>query len=94
MKIKTSELEGAALDYAVCICEGVKYIGTQSSYSISWLIAGPIIERESISLDIDIVSGEWVANGFMYGDTPLIAAMRCYVTSKMGDDVEVPEGII
>ena len=25
------------------------------------------------------------------GPTPLIAAMRCYVASKLGDDVEVPE---
>lgn len=24
------------------------------------------------------------------GPTPLIAAMRCYVTSKLGDEVEVP----
>jgi hypothetical protein len=26
----------------------------------------------------------------MYGDTPLIAAMRCYVASKLGDEVEIP----
>lgn len=26
-----------------------------------------------------------------WGPTPLIAAMRCYVTSKLGDTVEVPE---
>ena len=25
------------------------------------------------------------------GPTPLIAAMRCYVASKLGDEVEVPE---
>ena len=24
------------------------------------------------------------------GPTPLIAAMRCYVASKLGDEVEVP----
>ena len=29
-----------------------------------------------------------------YGPTPLIAAMRCYVTSKLGDTVEVPKEII
>jgi hypothetical protein len=23
--------------------------------------------------------------------TPLIAAMRCYVASKLGDDIEIPE---
>ena len=27
----------------------------------------------------------------MYGPTPLIAAMRCYVASKLGNEVEVPE---
>ena len=26
------------------------------------------------------------------GDTPLIAAMRCFVSSKLGDEVETPEG--
>lgn len=28
-----------------------------------------------------------------YGSTPLMAAMRCYVTSKLGDTVEVPEDL-
>jgi len=25
------------------------------------------------------------------GPTPLIAAMRCYVASKLGDEVEIPQ---
>ena len=29
-----------------------------------------------------------------YGPTPLIAAMRCYVASKLGDEVEVPEELL
>lgn len=29
-----------------------------------------------------------------YGPTPLIAAMRCYVASKLGDDVEIPKELI
>ena len=28
------------------------------------------------------------------GPTPLIAAMRCFVTSKLGDEVEIPEVLI
>jgi len=28
------------------------------------------------------------------GPTPLIAAMRCYVASKMGDDISLPEGLL
>jgi hypothetical protein len=27
----------------------------------------------------------------MYGPTPLIAAMRCFVASRLGDEVEVPD---
>jgi hypothetical protein len=26
-----------------------------------------------------------------FAPTPLIAAMRCYVASKMGDEIELPE---
>jgi hypothetical protein len=26
-----------------------------------------------------------------YGTTPLIAAMRCYVASKLGDDIDIPD---
>lgn len=32
-------------------------------------------------------------NRHQQGPTPLIAAMRCYVSSKMGDEVDVPEGL-
>jgi hypothetical protein len=28
------------------------------------------------------------------GPTPLIAAMRCYVASKLGDTVEIPEELL
>jgi hypothetical protein len=29
-----------------------------------------------------------------FGPTPLIAAMRCYVASKLGDDVTLPDGLV
>jgi hypothetical protein len=29
-----------------------------------------------------------------YGPTPLIAAMRCYVASKLGDEVEIPAELL
>ena len=32
----------------------------------------------------------FVHNRFVAGPTPLIAAMRCYVASKMGNDVNIP----
>jgi hypothetical protein len=69
-------------------------------YSSDWSHGGPIIEREMIDVctntyggwigtlvtdyeNMDVVRGE--------GDTCLIAAMRCYVASKLGDEVDVPE---
>ena len=58
---------------------------------------GPIIEREEIS--IWARGNEWAAESVVpnqqrlecVGPTPLIAAMRCYVASQLGDEVEVPD---
>jgi hypothetical protein len=41
----------------------------------------------------------WFYNGIEMiwltdGTTPLIAAMRCYVASKLGDEVEIPVELI
>jgi hypothetical protein len=99
--MKTSELTGAALDWAVARCEGGvgdnQLIGAWYAPSTDWSQGGPIIEREKISTTC---YGQWLAalpvdttgeaRGY-YGPTPLIAAMRCYVASKMGDEVEVPD---
>jgi len=114
MKIKTSELTGAALDWAVAKCEGlyghikrdgVIYTHANGTWyhdwepSIRWGQAGPIIEREKIDVIAD-PNGKDVWMGRLYqnraeykafGPTPLIAAMRCYVASKLGDEVEIPE---
>jgi hypothetical protein len=104
MKMKTSELTGAALDWAVHIalhgsCEGY----AEHEYSNDWAQGGPIIEREKMDIACwDIHSMPWkasidggtdagVALYVEYGPTPLIAAMRCYVTSKLGDTVDIPE---
>jgi hypothetical protein len=94
--IKTSELTGAALDWAVAAIngDGVKY--GAKPYSTDWGQGGPIIEREDIgtwpSERIDH-EGEWGARitYIVYGPTPLVAAMRCYVASKLGDEVEIPK---
>ena len=70
--------------------------------SVDWSQAGPIIEREKITLDYDY-DGQglslWTARKCAFdgtllwaesGDSPLIAAMRCFVASRLGDEVEIP----
>ena len=108
MKIKTAELTGAALDWAVATANGdypqwdaeweVFYAanGDDMDYSTDWAQGGPIIERET--LDVMFEGPEWYAymrwenKTLQYdGATPLIAAMRCYVASKLGDEVDVPD---
>jgi hypothetical protein len=107
MKIKTSELAGAALDWAVGMAIGEYKPVAVPSYSTDWSQGGPIIELEKISTVSDEGDLYWQAvidcqSGAMFGPnlcgsfwhegpTPLIAAMRCYVASKLGDEVEVPE---
>ena len=92
MKVKTSELTGPALDQAVSAFVGIEY-GPGFKPSTDWADGGPIIDREGI-----VVWGDdlhWTAavpHGVeSYGETGLIAAMRCFVRAKAGDEVEVPE---
>jgi len=33
----------------------------------------------------------WGTQAKQSGPTPLIAAMRCYVASKLGDEIKLPE---
>ena len=99
--MKTNELTEDALDWAVATIEygGAKNVPAGfPAYSKSWAQGGPIIEREKIRLGW--VVDHWNAykdfnyNRSFYGRDPkhpLIAAMRCYVASKLGDEVDVPE---
>lgn len=102
MKHKVSELEGALLDAAVAKAVGEDPTKVQPlRYSRSWRDAGPIIERERIELEfIDPADGTWyacvnpLASGHCVlphyeGLTPLIAAMRAFVASKLGEEVEL-----
>ena len=117
--MKTNELTGAALDWAVAKCEGaynpsvdtdidgtkrVNYGGMYPEWSTDWAQGGPIIEREEIGIKRNSPCSDgrqWEASPSItakgaggkwgYGPTPLIAAMRCYVTGKLGDEVDIPE---
>jgi hypothetical protein len=107
--MKTSELTGAALDWAVAKCENVEpdennrpiWFGdgderVEYTPSTDWAQGGPIIECEGICLHKYKDGSGWSAtysaqDPEQYGPSPLIAAMRCYVASKLGDDINIPE---
>ena len=131
--MKTSELTGAALDWAVAKCEhpdlvwgnsiGIHHASHQIviphlpepqcywSPSTNWAQAGPIIERERLWIGYSAVQQSQSLRLFAMedavvqchktvyppqpksttGPTILIAAMRCYVASKLGNEVEVPK---
>lgn len=94
--MKTAELTGRALDWAVNKAGGMGF-----EPSRDWAEGGPIIERECITVECQFDRVGWTAwtpaperpegEAVGAGDTALIAAMRCYVASKLGDEVEVPE---
>lgn len=117
MRIKTSELVGSALDWAVAKSAGelaedggqVHIVGSRLRFyedttdltyspSTNWAQGGPIIEREGIAIGSHLDGEEWIAEDYWReatwsGPTPLVAAMRCFVASHLGDEVEVPEGL-
>jgi hypothetical protein len=73
--------------------------------STDWAQGGPIIEREKIDVLVlrtneggfrayHTPTKEAKTHTYAEGPTPLIAAMRCYVASKLGDTVELPQDLI
>ena len=121
--MKTSDLTGASLDWAVAKAQGwVDYpedsiergskwhcdpekapfgqVMWKSNFqpSTDWAQGGVILEREEIGFAKYGPNGTWKAvigeipRGIpCYGPTPLIAAMRVFVASRLGNEVDVPE---
>lgn len=107
MKIEVNNATPSQLDFLVlasdCWSTATLFLVTGKkppAYSTDWAHGGVIIEREGISLYLD-TNNLWQANIFdgnpavfgtgIEGSTPLIAAMRCYVASKLGAEVEIPD---
>lgn len=79
----------------------IEHSGKSMRYSpsVNWEYAGPIIEHEQIPIS-PVVGGTWESEYVCWqgeddadtktvrGKTPLIAAMRAFVASKFGDEVE------
>lgn len=129
--MKTSELIGPALDWAVATlqCDGelarVRFKKRSSSltvfmlhdggnpysgaiecdYSTDWAQGGPIIER-MFTKGLEMWQGgpeagnqrAWarIRDGkyYCHESSPLIAAMRCYVASKLGEEVDIPKELV
>ena len=82
--------------HGVLFWAGTNLLAAPSS---NWSQGGPIIAQEKVSTYYmpGEVGGAWRAEQLgrflQAGPTPLVAAMRCYVASKLGNEVEVPEGL-
>ena len=86
----------------------IRWIEQEFTPTANWSQGGPIIERECIATYASGACSVppknpdyWVAeiletDGMRtaYGPTPLIAAMRCFVASRFGDEVEIPEELL
>jgi hypothetical protein len=133
MKVKTSDLIGPALNWAlgkalglpVEICQIFQYGRPNGRHYISigetdrdgaevdfdpsqeWSQGGPLIEYYWVELQngSNLPPDLWgacmwsgtdagVPLGEGWGLTPLVAATRCIVASKLGDEVDVPEELL
>lgn len=81
----------------------------ECKFQDDWGQGGPIIDKEGIEIVIrnpvyfpkGNENGDYweplfeaVLNGtHEYGPTPLISGMRCFVASKLGNEVEIPEAL-
>lgn len=78
-------------------------------YSTDWLWGGPIIEEEFMQVFNYAESSPnepWfveknhfgrhhkAGRSYARGSTILIAAMRCYVSVKLGDEVDIPDELL
>jgi hypothetical protein len=105
MKKQIKDLELCEIDYLVAKADGLdakieiipfndddyKYVtvkGELYSPTTNPSQAWPIIERERISIE-SIDDNVWCSNYSIYGKTSLEAAMRAFVASKFGDEIEL-----
>lgn len=113
MNVKIEDLAGQALDFTIANCEDKlpeifdDWSHKWASYSTCWGSAGPILEREKITVAFDPEAKEWVAvmdadmrnaegfSGDYYtaGPTYLVAGLRCYAKAKFGNTVKVPDEV-
>ncbi len=76
------------------------------NYSTDWSIGGPIIEKYGIEIRVHCIHNNRITSWASEhnwpmdpsigacGPTPLIAAMRYLVISKLGHEVDIPEELL
>lgn len=106
--LKTDIPSWAKTPWVRCFDEsGVQYVCPE--FSTDWSQGGPIIDKHDIDIFRDDDATQFGAhtgrmtkhptrgtltwNG-QKGPTKLVAAMRCFVASKLGDEVDVPEELL
>lgn len=101
-----AKAEGKKPGYEYTLFDPIIFVGDDEyGPSTNWSQGGPIIERECINLTYrhPNFTGLWTAfnddwdddkNGVNCGDTPLVAAMRCFVAVKLGATAEAPEELL
>jgi hypothetical protein len=99
--MRVHDLQGAKLDFWAAKAAGIKDPSVNYRPSSSWADGGPIVESERISVwrypDLDSWHAATEFNfvrddglkvkHYYQGPTPLIAAMRCFIASKFGNEV-------
>ena len=74
------------------------------SPSTDWAEGGPIVQRERMEVMpcMDVLVEKWIATHCLRqskwtqecGPTPLIAVMRAFCCSKLGDEVDIPDELL
>lgn len=106
VEVKTAELIGPALDWAVGVADGnpmrvpvsdVVWSDHHGSYSpsINWAQCGPLFDKHCSALNKS-ESGWWThaGNRIGEGETAMVAICRAIVATKFGDVAQVPAGMV
>jgi len=102
--MKTDELDGAALDFMVSCDEYLENVIPLRdendeiwSPSTIWEQGGVYIHLNNISICYEN-ENQWKSyisvENTSYGSTPLVSAMRCFVKSKFGVTVDIPNWVL
>ena len=90
--MKVSELNPPELDYWIAKIYWKHTPTGDWAPSIDWAEGGPLIEKYGLFLGVNVERTKWRAwttdHAYSaYGPTPLIASMRCIVSSVYGDTI-------